>query len=252
MIVSMAIVSHSPLILPYIQKKESDEFFVSLLAAYQELEGRLYQKKPDTLVFISPHSLKEKRNFLINFHPSFKISFPHFGDFENYGEFSGESVLTSLVTSHFRTREFPLSTFSSPLLDYGTGIPLTFFVPHLRETRILPLYTSEQLPNTTHKIFGEELLLPLDESTRRVAIIVSIDLQHNTSQTDETFLTVFKENNFNRITDIDTVSLENIKACSYKPLFLLSGLLKEKQYHSETLFYDTSKESNILMALLHV
>lgn len=252
MIISIAIVSHSLLLLPQIQKKEENKTLINFLASYQELEGRLYQKKPDTLFFLSPHAPKESASFLINFNPTFKISFPHFGDFENYGEYLGESVLFSALTSYFRTKEFPLAAYSSEILDYGTGIPLALLASHLRETRILSLHTSEQLSDEIHQSFGEYLFPLLDESPRRIAIVVSLDLERNTSEMNEILFNAFKKNNLNIFTNREKTTPHDIHTCSDKPLLLLSGLLKETQYQSEILFYDAFKENNMFLALLHV
>lgn len=251
MIIFRSIVSHSPLLLPCIQGKNKEEYLSLTRKAYQELVGRLYQKKPDTIIFISPHPMKEVANFLINFQSTYKISFPYFGDFDTYGDFQGEPLIFSQMTTFFRTTSFPISSFSSHVLDYGSGIPLSFFLPQLKETHILPLYTSETLSDKLHVSFGEELSSLLEESPRRIALMVSLDLPRNDQGFNKLILDALQNNQLHELYSGDQNVIQ-METCSKKPLHLLSGFLKESRYQSEVLSHEIHEGSGLLMALLQL
>jgi MEMO1 family protein len=178
-IVFSAITPHPPVIIPQIGK-ENLERLKPTIAAFAKLKTELEEKKPDTIIIISPHGQLFEDVFAINQCPEYTANFENFGDFATKGKWSGDIGLVHRIREKFETT-LPLQLISDSSLDHGTSVPLFMMTEKLPDVKIIPMFYSG-LSRQEHFSFGESLGEFLQEKKQRIAIIASGDLSHRLSK----------------------------------------------------------------------
>ena len=131
MIVSAAIVPHTPLLAPSIGK-EHREKLATTLQAFTELEQALYLAKPDTIVMISPHAPMYPDAFSGNVASNFKAVLKEFGDHGTEVKGKANFLMLDHIHRAMRQANIPFTLSSSEELDYGFTIPLMLLTTHLQ------------------------------------------------------------------------------------------------------------------------
>jgi aromatic ring-opening dioxygenase LigB subunit len=248
MIVSAAIVPHTPLLAPSIGK-EHREKLAATLQAFAELEQALYLAKPDTIVMISPHAPMYPDAFSGNVAPSFRALLKEFGDHGTEVPCKANFMLLDHIHREMRTAGIPFTMSSSEELDYGFTIPLMLLTKNLPNWKLVPLSVS-MLDAKQHYAFGQELKNVIHADTQRVAVIASADLSHHANQNSpegyvpegEAFDKFIRE----KAVTLDGAGLlsapadmlEKAGQSGYKPIVVLAGCLDGLNINPKELCYE--------------
>lgn len=248
MLVFAGITPHSPLLLPTIGKDRSAKLHKTR-EALSTLEGELYAARPDTIIVISPHGAPSSDGFAINLAPTYSLDLSEFGDITTKASWSSDPLLAGELRKKIRNKsEIPLILNSEPTLDYGAAIPLYLLLQHAHETKVLPVHDSLLSPRA-HFDFGKMLHRGILASNRRIAVIASADLSqtltddspggfsHAGKKFDDAVVTILREDSWEDLFNLEHESLE-AKACGYRPLLILYGILKNLNNKTHILSYE--------------
>lgn len=248
MIVSAAIVPHSPLLVPSVGKEHREKLALTI-QAYEALEQSIYLTKPDTFVIISPHAHMYPDAFSGNMANAFKGVLKEFGDHGTSVDAKVDFLMLDHIHRHMREEKIPFTLTSQEEIDYGYTVPLLFLTPHLKTWKLVPLAPS-LLDAKHHEDYGKELMRVIHAETSRVAIIASADLSHHANQFSphgvtpegEQFNTLVRDYANKRdvanLLAMDPALVEKADQCGYRPILMLLGALEEINCKATELAYE--------------
>lgn len=248
MIVSAAIVPHTPLLAETIGK-EHREKLAQTVQALTEVAQALYLAKPDTLVIISPHAPMYPDAFSGNVAPTFKAGLKEFGDHGTVIPLKANFLMLDHIQRHMRDEKIPFTLSSAEELDYGFTIPLLFLAKNLPKVTLVPLAVS-MLDAQAHYKYGQELKDVVHAENNRVAVIASADLSHHSNtQSPEGYLPEGEAfDKFIRekalaldgpgLLAADANMLEKAGQSGYKPIVTLAGCLEGMNVKAKELSYE--------------
>lgn len=248
MLVFAGITPHSPLLLPSIGKDRTAKLSKTR-ESLSALEGELYASRPDTIIIISPHGAPSSDGFAVNLAPNYSLNLSEFGDISTKASWASDPLLAGELRKKIRNKsEIPLILSSESTLDYGASIPLYFLLEHAPQTKVLPVHDALLSPRA-HFDFGKMLHRGILASTRRVAVIASADLAqtltddapggftHAGKKFDDAIVNILRENTWEDLFNLEHEALE-AKACGYRPLLILYGILKNLNNKTHILSYE--------------
>lgn len=248
MIVTAAIVPHTPLLAPTIGK-EHREKLAQTVQALTEIEQALYLAKPDTIVMISPHAPMYPDSFSGNVAPSFKAGLKEFGDHGTIVQAKANFMMMDHIHRHMRDNGIPFTMSSSEELDYGFTVPLLHLTSKLQNWKLVPLSVS-MLDGQAHYKFGQELKNVIHADNARVAIIASADLSHHANPLSpegmlpegEQFDKFMREKAMSldgpELLAADPNMLEKAGQSGYRPILILAGCLEGMNIKPKELGYE--------------
>ncbi len=248
MIVTAAIVPHTPLLAPTVGK-EHREKLAQTVQALAEIEQALYLAKPDTIVMISPHAPMYPDSFSGNVAPSFKAGLKEFGDHGTVVQAKANFMMLDHIHRHMRDHGIPFTMSSSEELDYGFTVPLLHLTKNLQNWKLVPLSVS-MLDGQAHYKFGQELKNVIHAENNRVAIIASADLSHHANALSpegllpegEQFDKFMREKALSLdgpgLLSADPNMLEKAGQSGYRPIMILAGCLEGMNIKPKELGYE--------------
>lgn len=248
MIVSAALVPHSPLLVPGVGK-EKRGLLTKTLAAYEHIEQMIYASRPDTLVVISPHAPSYPNAFSANMAQKYEGSLKAFGDHQTGVEARGDFMLLDRLQRSLRSDGIPFTLTSSEELDYGYTVPLLFLTSHLANWRLVPLAPS-LLDARAHVDFGRAVQEILHNEHARVAVVASADLSHKLDVSspggasvegpafDATIRSKLAAMDVEGLLSLDPDAIKAAGQCGYRPIMVLLGMLSEMAMTPRELCYE--------------
>ena len=249
-ILMAAIVPHPPIILPEIGLGQEREIRQTT-EAYREIAKRIRQKKPETLVILSPHATSYADYFHIS--PGKKAH----GDFRRFGAkqvevtaFYDEAFVAALERNAKRAG-IPAGTRGEQdnTLDHGTMIPLTFLAEREIPCAIVRIGLSG-LDAAAHYRLGKCIQKTAEELNRDVAVVASGDLSHKLLATGpygyaeqgpafDRFVTeAISKGDFLTLLSLDPSLCEEAAECGLGAFRILAGALDQTAVSSELLSYE--------------
>jgi AmmeMemoRadiSam system protein B len=241
-LVFVAIVPHTPLLLPTVGKERVDDL-KKTQAAMEKLAKDLESAQPETVIVISPHGDVIPDALTLNMCPKYVTDFSEFGDLTTKLEWKSDIMLADRINEDFKTKHLPLVLGSIEKLDYGTAVPLTQLLKNLPNVKIVPILTS-QLDAKTHFEVGRQLKDEVMGSTKRIAVIASADLSHRVSEDspegfsprgvefDQLIVDIATRHEHAKIKDVDDAWLKEAQACGARPLAVLYGMIDEVDHEA--------------------
>lgn len=248
MLVFAALTPHSPLLIPAIGKDRTEKL-AKTREALKELEGELYAARPDTVVVISPHGQPSMDGFVVDLAPNYTMNLTDFGDITTKGSWPSDPMLAGEIRKKIREKsDVPLLFSSEDAIDYGVSIPLHLLLGHIPQAKALAVHDSLLSPRH-HFDFGKMLHRSILASTRRVAVVVSVDLAQTLTDDapggfsphgrayDEHVIRILREHTWETLLSIEHEALE-AKTCSYRPLVIFHGILQNLNNKTRILSYE--------------
>jgi aromatic ring-opening dioxygenase LigB subunit len=248
MLTFAAITPHPPVLIPTIGK-ESLKQIKKTAKAMEELEKKIFEAKPETIIVISPHGPILPDAFSINLNPKYQSKLEEFGDFTTKLEFKTDTVLAYRTKELMEDKNIPLILASEPFLDHGATVPLYFLTKRLNEISILPVGYS-LLDFKTHFNFGDYLKEIILNEGKRIAVIASGDLSHRLTKDapagysargkefDQKLTELIINKNTAGILNLDPELVEEAGECGLRSFIILLGLLERINYIPEVLSYE--------------
>jgi aromatic ring-opening dioxygenase LigB subunit len=243
-----AITPHPPILIPAIGR-ENIKRIKKTAEAMEELERKLFEAKPDTIIVISPHGLILPDAFSINLNPEYVSNLQEFGDFSTKLKFKANTALAFRIKELMEDKNIPLVLTSDGSLDHGAVVPLYFLTKRLPKVSILPLSYS-LLDLKTHFNFGDFLKEIILNDDQKIAVVASGDLSHRLSKDapagyssrgkefDEKLVELIANKNTAGILKMDEDLIKKAGECGLRSILILLGLLERINYTPEILSYE--------------
>jgi len=247
-IVFAASVPHNPVLLPAIGKDHA-KLFSPTIKSLEKLADKVKELDLDSLIIISPHAPKLKNAFGINLNKDFTGRFKQFGDLVTTVECHGDIELAYQTKEYIETN-LPVQIYSEEELDYGTSVPLFYFLNKKTDLKIIPLSISE-LDLSNHFQFGNLIRKKADLSTKKVGIISSLHLSHRHDDSnphgyhpdgkkfDNEIKQGLKKKELDKLIELPQELISNAQSCGYPALLTLLGTISEINYTTDILSYET-------------
>lgn len=242
-----AIVPHPPLLIPGIGKNNRD-LLKSTIAAYDKIAVKLIEKKVDTILIISPHSMLQPDVFTINLNPILSSDFKDFGDFSTKKSWPADIGLAYKIRESMETSA-PLQLAGYENLDHGASVPLTLLSEKLPELKIVSLSNSF-LGLQEHFDLGKNFQKIIANDPKNIAIIASGDLSHRLTKDapagysakgkkfDKKLIALLVNNKVEEIINLDEDLINEAGECGLRSFLILLGILHEINYNPKQLSYE--------------
>lgn len=172
-ILAAALVPNLTLLVPNVAQDQLLTYSQTV-SAYQDLARHLKDQQVETVVIISSRGITAPTGLAINLHPEFKISFEAFGDLATELSAYNNFALIDHLKQGLGT-EFPLSMLSLAELDYGSAVPLVYFLDQIPKLKVVTIYPSAQGLYTQSEL-GAQISAIIHAHPNRTALIASSNL----------------------------------------------------------------------------
>ena len=221
------------------------------LDAYDKISTEIADTKPDTIVFITPHSIMYKD--YIHISPGNSA----YGDFSSFGvknvefETSYDSELIDEINSACENENFPAGTSGerNVKLDHGVMVPMNFINKRYSDYKTVRIGISG-LSFKEHYRFGIILMNSIKKLNRNVVIVASGDLSHRLLESgpygyrkegklfDEKICSIIESNDFSDFFNFAEDFCEDAGECGLRSFIIMAGSLDGKSVNSELLSYE--------------
>jgi AmmeMemoRadiSam system protein A len=216
--------------------------------ALEEISAEIEQDNPDTLIIISPHSIRYED--YIHIAPGESAG----GDFASFGardiKFSvdyDEALAARIgeIAAQVGLRAGTAGVLNLEL-DHGVMVPLAF----LGTARKIVRVSLSGLSADEHYNLGMIITKAASQSERKIAVIASGDMSHKLKADgpyglaaegaafDEFMQNCVKNADFNRLLSVDNSMREKAAECGYMSLVILAGCLDGMTVSSRVLCYE--------------
>jgi AmmeMemoRadiSam system protein B len=243
-------VPHPPLLVPDVGKGQ-EAVIKATSGAMEKLAGILDQKKPETVVFISPHTQLHSNAMGILTAESSVGDMSRWGASRTRNRFENDLELVELILEEATTANIATSPFDEGQfeLDWGIMVPMHFLQPALRGVPLLVLAFSF-LSLKTHFAYGQAIKRAIDRSQKKVALIASGDLSHRLIPSapagydpmgkvfDERLIKALSSMDIQDILNMEPVLIERAGECGLRSSVILLGALDGLKVKPEILSYE--------------
>ncbi|MCQ2799655.1 MAG: AmmeMemoRadiSam system protein A [Bacilli bacterium] len=249
-IVKSFIVPHPPLCIPEIGKGR-DITAKETVSALKEVAREIALLKPDTIVFMSPHSEAYNDYF------SIADGEVGSGSFASYGlpgleyRLFYDRELVKEISLKAKMEDIPAGTMADneQYMDHGTLVPLYFIYHEYRDFKAIRLALSG-LSSLEHYRYGELLGEVFQKSEKRIVVIASGDLSHcqridgpygyriEGPRYDELMMKIIKSTNFGSLLSINHSTVAKARECGHRIILMLAGMFDRQKVSSKILSHE--------------
>ncbi|HDP69525.1 MAG TPA: AmmeMemoRadiSam system protein A [Actinobacteria bacterium] len=252
-IVIGCITPHPPILVPEIGGSSISQIEATQNAMY-EIVDRVAYLKPDTLIFISPHSPAFSDAITIKMRSQLSGSLAQFGAFSVSFQVENDVEMAKAITDEAGSAGIPVIDLSKQgyqhleELDHGVLVPL-YFLREKLSTPIVSLSIS-YLSYPKHYQLGVAIQRASERLGRRVAFIASGDLSHRLTSSapagynprgidfDLTVKKIIERAEFPKLLKIDESLIEDAGECGLRSLIALGGVFEGQKVKSRILSYE--------------
>lgn len=256
-VVFCGIAPHPPIIVPEVGKDSMGEASstVDAMKAFGEM---LYQKKPDTIIFFTPHGVIFRDAISVNIDDQLVGSLAQFGDFSKYS-FSNDEMIAEAIITKTKEQEIPIIELDKQTaklykvttnLDHGIIVPLHYIRKAGFSGSVVPINIA-MLDYEMLYSFGV-IIQDVCESLpdKKIAVVASGDLSHrlkpgapagynpNGKVFDAKLVKAIKDKDINRIMNLGDVLIEEAGECGLRSIIMLMGVLDGFSYNVDVLSYE--------------
>lgn len=249
MIVSAALVPHTPLLLPSVGGSARDSLKTTL-AGMARLKESLTHTAPDTIVLIkTPERGRRRRSvFHIQLPQHYAVELSKFGDLVTREEYLCDTVLGAELKENLRTADIPVTYASDGQLEYTAGVPLLALCGS-SPIKILVI----QPPRADLKTlfaFGQRVTSTLQESPKKIVCLAAGDCAHCSKKGkkegyehiclpfDYMFNDAAQKKSPHALLSINRDEIATLNACAVEPTVVLRGILDALSWQSRLRSYE--------------
>ncbi len=249
-IVNSYIVPHPPLAVSNIGNGEELKI-QKTLDAYNEIALEISEIKPDTIVFITPHSVMYGDYIHISKGPFAKGDFSNFRASEVKFKTRYDLELIREIDDMCNIANFPAGILGekNPQLDHGVMVPMYFINKKYEDYNSVRISISG-LSFRDHYRFGMMVKDSLKKLNRKAVIIASGDLSHRLTHDgpyeysedgkkfDDKIVSIIQSGNFLEFFDFSEDFCESAGECGLRSFIIMSGILDKMAVKSKLLSYE--------------
>jgi len=241
---------HPPLAVPEVGRGQ-EKGIEKTLEAFYKVADEIALIKPETIVFITPHSVLYSDYFHISPGSSATGSFSRFGaagaalkteyDVDMVGRISELAGKNGVYAGTAGEKDAKL--------DHGTMVPMWFINKRYTDYKTVRISQSGLEPSAHYKM-GMVIKKAAEGMGRRTVLIASSDLSHKLNgdgpygyapeghDFDEAVLKALSSGDFLSLMGINEKLRERAAECGYNSLMILAGLYDGKRVDTEILSYE--------------
>lgn len=216
------------------------------------------QLNPETVVIVSPHAP------LFRDYIYFYASNPLTGDFASFGhpdvslsrdmdEELAASIIAELnsrkLAGGYLSKDQLRSHGLDERLDHGVLVPLYFLGAQVPNAKLVALSCADDPPDRAIAL-GQSIFAAIEETGRRVVLIISGDLSHKVNEDspygacpegslfDQTLLDILQSGELKRLTQMDPRIRERAAECGFRPILTLIGAFEKCKLNAHVLSYE--------------
>jgi aromatic ring-opening dioxygenase LigB subunit len=262
-LVYACIAPHGGEIIPELARsKRIADLFQKTRRGMAELSRQMRKASPDVVIIASPHNLRLWKHIGIVFSEFSSgsinseskkrapVSVSAKCDVKLAREIYSRAVEASLPVVGANYGTFEGRTSDLPM-DWGTLIPLHFFLGRRRDPKVVIVTPSREIEIQQNFAFGRIVREIADEKKDlRIAFVASADQAHTHRKSglygfhpsalvfDTLVQAAVSENNLKSLLNLDPKFLEDAKPDSICQIAMLEGCLSRSLYHSRLISYD--------------
>ncbi len=249
-IIAAIMVPHPPLIIPEVGRGE-EKNIQHTIDAYEEAARRIGERKPDTIVLLSPHQTMYADYFHIS--PGERAS----GDFGAFRagqvrlEAAYDTDFVELLCQFAEGEGLAAGTLGEreKRLDHGTMVPLSFINKFWTGYRLVRIGLSG-LPLKEHYRLGQYIRQTAETLERKTMVIGSGDLSHRLKEDgpygyqkegpeyDRRIMEVMGKGDFLELLEFSEDFCQKAGECGHRSFTILAGALDGLRVKSERLSYE--------------
>ncbi len=173
-LVAAAVVPHSPVLIPTVAGEHAG-LLDRTRQSVSEIAAEFYARQVETILIITPHGPVLGDRPTLNLAGDFRGRLIEFGDDQTSLTATGAVKSAQDIKLQAERQGQTIASVTTNLLDYGSTVPLTFFLPALPTVTILPITIVQQEPATLIH-FGRILEEFFHEQSTRFGLLASADL----------------------------------------------------------------------------
>lgn len=256
-LIGAAVFPHAPITIEEIGKervKEAEQTVDGL----NKLSKIILDKKPSTIIFISPHGLVFKDALSVLSEDELYGDFSNFGNSNIQYKFNNNLNLLEKIIDKSLEENIPIVKIDSKKarlygkdgnLDHGVLVPLYFIDKYYKNFNIISIayagFEREKLFE-----FGKILRQASDESDEEVLLIASGDLSHRLNKEgnydyspmgkvfDEKIVKLIENSDMDGIMNFDTNISDGAGECGLRSFQIMAGALEDQDIESTVYSYE--------------
>jgi AmmeMemoRadiSam system protein A len=263
-IVFGCIVPHPPLLVPEVGGgREMD--ISATIEAMKELTRRLAEKRPETVIIISPHGPILYDAMGVATASSLRGTMRNWGARRADHDFENDPDMVAALQAEARAAGIPLDTIGDRDydLDHGVMVPIYFLVNGMGQASMVPL-TFSMLPLSTHFSFGQAISRAAEQAGKRVAIVASGDLSHRLIRGapagydpmgevfDKKLVEAIQSYDVSAVLNFDEQLVDKAGECGLRSIVILLGALDGTKVKPDVLSYEGPFGVGYMVASLDV
>jgi len=241
---------HPPLAVPAVGRGKEKEI-PETIAAYEEAAKDIAQIKPETIIYITPHSILYSDYFHISPGASAKGDLGRFGAYDTTFEADYDEELAFEIERVAELSEMPAGTQGErdKNLDHGVTVPMWYINKYYKDYKAIRVSQSG-LSSADHYLFGQVIAKAIENIGRRVVVIASSDLSHKLKTGgpydyapegalfDEAVKSALRDGDFLALLKIPEDLKESAGECGYNSLTIMAGLFDCIDVEAKLLSYE--------------
>lgn len=261
-LVYACVAPHGEPIIPPLVKPAERKKYLPTTQAMQRLAREVRAQRPDTIVVATPHNLRLREHVGVVIAENASGTLPMFGrgparltirvksDLEFADALLAEASRRRLpaVGANYATVSGP---FSNMPLDWGTLVPLWFFVRgHRVKPKVVVVTPSREIPLRENIRFGTLIADVARRSRRRIVFVASADHAHAhrkagpygfspaAARYDALIVAAIRDDNLHSLLRITPETVRDAKPDSLWQMAMLAGVAERLRMRPELLSYD--------------
>ncbi len=218
--------------------------------ALEKLHASCKEAKPDVIITISPHGSILEKSFAINLAQEYELDLLELGVKTPKRSFKNDPLTTIAIRkARLTNAEAPVTLVSTPKLDYGAAIPLSFLCKDNTCTIIPVSPSTHDLPS--HLAMGDTIKEEIMASTKRFAVIASATLGHGNDGKafdDSIIAALTSDAETQKLFSITDDTLKKFDMCGLRPICILMGVLQGLPWTYKQLSYENAFDTGLLVA----
>lgn len=249
-ILAACMVPHPPLIIPEVGRGEERKISKTV-DAYRKAAKMIAEKKPETIIVISPHQIMYADYFHISPGTGAKGDFEQFqaGDVKFEVTYDTELVKELCHRADMHGIAAGAEGERTNRLDHGTMIPLYFIDQYLQDYKIVRIGLSGQ-SLAKHYEFGTCIKEAVDALGRKAVLVASGDLSHRLKadgpygyqkegpEYDRQIMEVMAKAEFQKLVSFSEDFCSKAGECGHRSFTIMAGTLNQMQVRPKQLSYE--------------
>jgi AmmeMemoRadiSam system protein A len=256
-LVGCYLMPHPPIIVHEVGRGEERKI-QKTIDSLENISQEIKQKRPDTVIVITPHGYVFKDAVSITTLPSLEGDLSQFGAREVKFKFENDLDLAREIMEETKKRNIPIAEVSEELikkyvlpkkLDHGTIVPLYFVTKHYPDFKLIHM-SYGFLPFEKLYEFGVAIKDAINKSDRRVVFIASGDLSHKLTPNspngytpkgevfDKTLLQLLSEMKVEEVIRMDKDLIEEAAECGFRSVCVMLGVLDGYEVNAKVLSHE--------------